>query len=110
MDINLWGPVLPALIFGKSIADNGRGSIIYITPVSTDRTLTKVLGYSMSKSAVESFNKWFDVELANRYGDSIRMDVLKPGFFWNEQDRTLLTNDNGGSASRGQLVIKHTPF
>ncbi len=110
MDINLWGTVLPTLIFGKSIADNGGGSIVNISSVSTNRTLTKVLGYSMGKTAVESFSKWFAVELANRYGDTIRMNALIPGFFLTEQNRNLLTNGNGGYSSRGELVIKHTPF
>jgi len=110
MDVNLWGTVLPTLIFGKAIAENGSGSIVNISSVSVPRTLTKVLGYSMGKSAVESFNKWMAVELANRYGDKIRMNALVPGFFLTEQNRTLLTNENGSYTSRGESVIKQTPF
>lgn len=110
MDINLWGTVLPTLIFGKAIAENGSGSIVNISSVSVPRTLTKVLGYSMGKSAVESFNKWMAVELANRYGDTIRMNALVPGFFLTEQNRTLLTNEDGSYSSRGEAVIKQTPF
>lgn len=110
MDVNLWGTVLPTLIFGKIIAHNGGGSIVNISSVSVPRTLTKVLGYSMGKSAVESFNKWFAVELANRYGDKVRMNALVPGFFLTEQNRTLLTNSDGTYTSRGESVIRHTPF
>jgi NAD(P)-dependent dehydrogenase (short-subunit alcohol dehydrogenase family) len=110
MDVNLWGTVLPSLIFGKAIAANGLGSIVNISSVSVPRTLTKVLGYSMGKSAVESFNKWMAVELANRYGDTIRMNALVPGFFLTEQNRTLLTNEDGSYTSRGEAVIKQTPF
>lgn len=110
MDVNLWGTVLPTLIFGKKIAENGGGSIVNISSVSVPRTLTKVLGYSMGKSAVESFNKWFAVELANRYGDKIRMNALVPGFFLTEQNRTLLTNADGTYTSRGESVIRQTPF
>ena len=110
MDVNLWGTVLPTLIFGKAIAENGQGSIVNISSVSVPRTLTKVLGYSMGKSAVESFNKWMAVELANRYGDKIRMNALVPGFFLTEQNRTLLTNTDGSYTSRGDAVIKQTPF
>ncbi len=64
----------------------------------------------MGKSAVESFNKWFAVELANRYGDKIRMNALVPGFFLTEQNRTLLTNADGTFTSRGESVIRQTPF
>jgi len=110
MDINLWGTVLPTLIFGKAIAENGSGSIVNISSVSVLRTLTKVLGYSMGKSAVESFNKWMAVEMANRYGDKIRMNVLVPGFFLTEQNRTLLTNEDGSYTNRGNAVIQQTPF
>lgn len=110
MDVNLWGTVLPTLVFGKAIAENNGGSIVNISSVSVPRTLTKVLGYSMGKSAVESFNKWMAVELANRYADKIRMNALVPGFFLTEQNRTLLTNEDGSFTSRGNLVITQTPF
>jgi NAD(P)-dependent dehydrogenase (short-subunit alcohol dehydrogenase family) len=110
MDVNLWGTVLPTLVFGKAIAANGGGSIINISSVSVARTLTKVLGYSMGKSAVESFNKWFAVELANRYGDAIRMNAIIPGFFLTEQNKNLLTDGQGGYSARGNAVIQHTPF
>jgi NAD(P)-dependent dehydrogenase (short-subunit alcohol dehydrogenase family) len=110
MDINLWGTVLPTLIFGAAIAKNGNGSIVNISSVSVPRTLTKVLGYSMGKSAVESFNKWMAVEIANRHGDNIRMNALVPGFFLTEQNRTLLTNADGSYTDRGNSIIKQTPF
>jgi NAD(P)-dependent dehydrogenase (short-subunit alcohol dehydrogenase family) len=110
MDVNLWGTVLPTLVFGKAIAENGSGSIVNISSVSVPRTLTKVLGYSMGKSAVESFNKWMAVELANRYADKIRMNALVPGFFLTEQNRALLTNEDGTYTSRGNAVIQQTPF
>ena len=110
MEVNLWGTVLPTLIFGKAIAHNGQGSIVNISSVSVPRTLTKVLGYSMGKSAVESFNKWMAVELANRHGDAIRMNALVPGFFLTEQNRTLLTNADGSYTARGNSVIAQTPF
>jgi len=50
------------------------------------------------------------VELANRYGDTIRMNALMPGFFLTEQNKTLLTNTDGTYTNRGNSVIKQTPF
>jgi NAD(P)-dependent dehydrogenase (short-subunit alcohol dehydrogenase family) len=35
----------------------------------------------MAKSAVDSYTKWFAVELGKRYGDMIRMNAIAPGFF-----------------------------
>lgn len=110
MEVNLWGTVSPTLIFGKAIAENGGGSIVNISSVSAERTLTKVLGYSLGKAAVDSFTKWFAVEMAKRYGDTIRMNAIMPGFFLTEQNRTLLTDGQGGYSERGGSVIRHTPF
>jgi NAD(P)-dependent dehydrogenase (short-subunit alcohol dehydrogenase family) len=110
MDVNLWGTVLPTLVFGREMAKLDGGSIVNISSVSVPRTLTKVLGYSMGKSAVESFNKWFAVEMAKRHGDKIRMNAIVPGFFLTEQNRTLLTNPDGTYTDRGNSVIKQTPF
>ncbi len=110
MEVNLWGTVSPTLIFGKAIAENGGGSIVNISSVSAERTLTKVLGYSLGKAAVDSFTKWFAVEMAKRHGDKIRMNAIMPGFFLTEQNSTLLTDGNGGYSERGGSVINHTPF
>jgi len=110
MDLNLFGTVLPTQIFGEAIAKQGKGSIINISSMASQRVVTKVLGYSMAKSAIDCYTKWFAVELAKRYGDSIRMNAIAPGFFLTEQNRTLLTNGNGTMTERGNLVIKNTPF
>ena len=109
MDLNLWGAVLPTLIFGKAMADGNGGSIVNISSVSADRTLTKVMGYSLGKAAVSMFTKWFAVELANRYGTKIRMNAIAPGFFLTEQNRMLLTDGKGNLSDRGNLIITNTP-
>ncbi len=110
MDVNLWGTIIPTLVFGKAIAESGGGSIVNISSVSVSRALTKVMGYSMGKAAVEMFNKWFSAELANRHGDKIRMNAIVPGFFLTEQNRLLLTDGKGNLTERGNLIIAHTPF
>jgi len=68
------------------------------------------LGYNMGKAAVDCYNQWFAVELANRYGDKIRMNALAPGFFLTEQNRYLLTKKEGGYTERGEKAIRQTPF
>ncbi|MDB5126582.1 SDR family oxidoreductase [Mucilaginibacter sp.] len=110
MEVNLWGTLLPTQIFGDAIAKTGRGSIVNISSMNSKRAITKVLGYNMGKAAVDCYNQWFAVELANRYGDAIRMNALAPGFFLTEQNRNLLTLPEGGYTQRGGLVIKQTPF
>lgn len=110
MDINLWGTLIPTQVFGEAIAASGSGSIVNISSMNSKRAITKVLGYNMGKAAVDCYNQWFAVELANRYGDKIRMNALAPGFFLTEQNRYLLTKKEGGYTERGESVIKQTPF
>ena len=109
-DINLWGTIIPTQVFGDAIAHSGRGSIVNISSMNSKRAITKVLGYNMGKAGVDCYTQWFAVELANRYGDKIRMNALAPGFFLTEQNRNLLTKPGGGYTERGELVIKQTPF
>jgi NAD(P)-dependent dehydrogenase (short-subunit alcohol dehydrogenase family) len=109
-DINLWGTIISTQVFGDAIARSGRGSIVNISSMNSKRAITKVLGYNLGKAGVDCYTQWFAVELANRYGDKIRMNALAPGFFLTEQNRNLLTKPGGGFTERGELVIKHTPF
>lgn len=110
LDLNLMGTILPTQIFGKSIAETGKGSIINISSMTSQRAITKVLGYSVGKTAIDGYTRWFANELANRYGDKIRMNSIAPGFFLTEQNRTLLTTEDGGFTPRGQAVLRQTPF
>jgi NAD(P)-dependent dehydrogenase (short-subunit alcohol dehydrogenase family) len=111
MDLNTWGTIIPSQIFGEAIAETAQcGSIVNISSMNSKRAITRVLGYNMGKAAVDCYNQWFAVELANRYGDTIRMNALAPGFFLTEQNRNLLTNPDGTFTERGQKVITNTPF
>ncbi|SDC38435.1 SDR family oxidoreductase [Niabella drilacis] len=110
MDLNLMGTVLPTQVFGKVIAENGGGSIVNISSMASQRAITRVLGYSLAKSAIDAYTKWFAMELGNRYGDAVRMNAIAPGFFLTEQNRDLLTTPEGGMTERGAAVVQHTPF
>lgn len=110
LDLNLWGTLLPTQVFGEALAQNETASIVNISSMNSKRAVTKVLGYNMGKAAVDCYNQWFAVELANRYGDRIRMNALTPGFFLTEQNRHLLTQPDGSYTERGAAVIRQTPF
>jgi NAD(P)-dependent dehydrogenase (short-subunit alcohol dehydrogenase family) len=110
MDLNLWGTIIPTQVFGEALAKNNSASIVNISSMNSKRAITKVLGYNMGKAAVDCYNQWFAVEMANRYGDRIRMNALTPGFFLTEQNRSLLTNPDGTFTERGAAVIRQTPF
>lgn len=110
MHLNVFGTILPIQIFGPEIAKTKNGSIVNISSVSAKRALTKVLGYSMGKAALDCYTKWFSVELANRFGDTIRINSITPGFFLTEQNQTLLTKENGDLTERGEKIQNQTPF
>jgi len=110
MDLNLYGTLIPTQVFGEEMAQAGSGSIVNISSMASQRAITKVLGYTLAKTAVDAYTRWFAVEMANRHGDKLRMNAIAPGFFLTEQNRTLLTQPDGGYTERGNLVLKNTPY
>ncbi|PTQ99919.1 NAD(P)-dependent dehydrogenase (short-subunit alcohol dehydrogenase family) [Mucilaginibacter yixingensis] len=110
MDLNLYGTLIPTQVFGEVMAQAGSGSIVNISSMASQRAITKVLGYTLAKTAVDAYTRWFAVEMANRHGDKLRMNAIAPGFFLTEQNRTLLTQPDGGYTERGNLVLQNTPY
>ncbi|MBX2925295.1 MAG: SDR family oxidoreductase [Chitinophagaceae bacterium] len=111
MELNCWGTIVPTQVFGKSMAEtSGKGSIVNISSMNSKRAITRVLGYNIGKAAVDCYTQWYAVELANRYGDRIRMNALAPGFFLTEQNRKLLMDEDNHYTERGQRIINQTPF
>lgn len=109
-DLNLNGSVLPSIVFGKAMADQGKGAIINISSMSVAQAITRVAGYSASKAAIENFTRWMAVEMALKFGEGIRVNAIAPGFFIGEQNRALLTNPDGSYTERGNTVIRKTPM
>jgi NAD(P)-dependent dehydrogenase (short-subunit alcohol dehydrogenase family) len=110
-DLNLLGTVLPTQVFGRRMAEQGEGAILNVSSVSALRPLTRVVGYSAAKAAINSFTHWLAVHLAREYSPRIRVNALVPGFFLTEQNRFLLTDaETGQLTPRGQSIIDHTPM
>ncbi|HEV2122315.1 MAG TPA: SDR family NAD(P)-dependent oxidoreductase, partial [Chloroflexota bacterium] len=70
LDLNLTGTVQPSLVFGQAMAqvERPRGSIVNISSMTSQRVVTRVVGYSAGKAAVENFTRWMAVELARKFG------------------------------------------
>ena len=109
-ELNYKGTVLPVIIFGESMIARKKGSIINISSLAADRALTRVMGYSSAKAAIDNFTKWLSVEMATKYGDGIRVNAIAPGFFIGEQNRDLLLNEDGSLTERGNTIISNTPM
>ena len=110
VDLNLFGSILPSLVFGKEMANNKQGVIINISSMTAQSAITRVVGYSASKAAIDNFTKWLSVELALKYGDGLRVNAIAPGFFIGNQNRDLLLNKDGSYTDRGNTIIKNTPM
>ena len=110
VDLNLHGTVLPSIVFAPAMIEGGRGSIVNYSSASVPLAVTRVVGYSAAKAAVENFTRWLGVEMARRTAGRVRVNALLPGFFLGEQNRRLLTNADGSLTERGKLIVQNTPF
>ena len=110
VDLNLKGTLLPSLVFGEVMKDQGKGSIVNYSSMAVDRIITRVAGYSASKAAMENFTRWMAVEMALRYGDGVRVNAIAPGFFIGKQNKKLLLNEDGSLTERGEKIIRNTPM
>ena len=110
IDLNMYGSVYPCLVFGKVMAEQGHGSIINVSSMATYSAITRVLGYSMAKSAINIFTQWMAMEMALKFGDKIRVNAIAPGFFIGDQNRAILINPDGSYTERSKKVMAHTPM
>lgn len=110
VDLNLFGSILPSIVFGEIMANSKKGVIINISSMTAQSVVTRVVGYSASKAAIDNFTKWLSVELSLKFGDGLRVNAIAPGFFIGNQNRDLLLNKDGSYTDRGNTIIQNTPM
>lgn len=110
IELNLYGTIIPTHVFGRVIAEKGKGSIVNISSLASNRPLTRVLGYTVAKHGVNGYTKWMASEMSLRYGDKVRVNAIAPGVFLTDQNRSLLTNPDGTFSDRAQKFVNNTPF
>ena len=108
--LNFNGSVIPSLVFGKQMAEQGEGNIINISSMAAMQTITRVVGYSASKAAITNFTSWMATEMAMKFGDKIRVNAVAPGFFIGDQNRALLLNEDGSLTPRSKDILHNTPM
>ena len=101
------GALLPSQVFGQSMVEQGKGSIINIASMAGIIPLSRVVGYSAAKAAVINLTKFLAREWATT---GVRVNAISPGFFPAEQNMKLLYNDDGSYTERGKQIIDHTPM
>ncbi|WP_268225279.1 SDR family NAD(P)-dependent oxidoreductase [Sinomicrobium oceani] len=87
----------------KIMKENGGGSIVNISSMTSQYGIPKVIAYSASKSAIEGMTRAMAVELA-QYG--IRVNCVAPGFIKTKMSSKALDND----PERKNKVLSRTPM
>jgi NAD(P)-dependent dehydrogenase (short-subunit alcohol dehydrogenase family) len=110
LNVNLTGTIIPTQAFLKPMVKAGKGSIVNFSSMAAFRPLTRVMGYAAAKAGISNFTAFLANEVATKFTEKIRVNAIAPGFFLTDQNRALLTNEDGSLTSRGQDVIRQTPF
>lgn len=104
-NLNLVGTILPTQVFGKVMADNGKGNIINISSMSAFKPLTRTMAYSAAKAGISNFTQWMAVHFAQEYSPNIRVNAIAPGFLLTQQNYYLLVDKETGERTPGAIRL-----
>ena len=109
VDLTLFGTGLPTTVFGEAMCERKKGVIVNFCSESALRPLTRVVGYGAAKAAIGNYTKYMAAELATKFSPEMRVNAIVPGFLLTNQNRALLTNEDGSYTDRARTIIAHTP-
>lgn len=106
-NLNYIGTFLPTQEFVTDMVGREGCCVLNVSSMSSYHPLTKVMGYSAAKAAVNNLTEWLAVHFSHV---GIRVNALAPGFFATDQNRSLLFDEEGNPTARSKKIIDSTPM
>jgi NAD(P)-dependent dehydrogenase (short-subunit alcohol dehydrogenase family) len=106
-NLNYIGTFLPTQEFVTDMVGREGCCVLNVSSMSSYHPLTKVMGYSAAKAAVNNLTEWLAVHFSHV---GIRVNALAPGFFATDQNRSLLFDEEGNPTARSKKIIDNTPM
>jgi NAD(P)-dependent dehydrogenase (short-subunit alcohol dehydrogenase family) len=111
VDLNLLGTLFPSQSVGRVMMEHKAGVILNISSMNSFRPLTRIVGYSAAKAAINNLTQWMAVYMAQNCSPAIRVNAIAPGFFETTQNKFLLREEADGQlTARGRQIVEHTPM